>query len=113
MTHLHLDYETASRADLKKCGLDVYSHDETTKVLMLNYAFDDGPVRLWEAHKGPLPKGLRDALMDPKVKKIAHNAQFEIAITNHVLGIPTDPSQWWCTMVMALSLGLPAALGQL
>lgn len=111
--HLHLDYETASRADLKKVGLDVYSRDKSTKVLMLNYSIDDGPVKLIEFHRQSMPRYLIDAMRDPGVRKIAHNAQFEIAITRNVLGIETDPSQWWCTMVMALSLGLPASLGQL
>lgn len=113
MTHMHCDWETASKISLPKVGLDVYSRHPTTRVLMLNYSFDDGPVQLWEAHKGPMKRSVRAALEDPKIKKIAHNAQFEIQIANHVLGINTDPSQWWCTMVMALSLGLPASLGQL
>lgn len=113
MTHLHLDWETASRADLKKCGLDVFSRHKTTKAVMLNYAFDDGPVRLWEEHKGPLPRGIRQALVDPDVTKIAHNAQFELAICENVYGLAVDPAQWQCTMVMSLSLGMPAALAQL
>lgn len=114
--HLHNDFETASKADLKKVGLDVYARDDTTRVLMLNYQFDgeDGfgpsPVRTWLPHVEPMPRGLRDMIRDPKVRKIAHNAQFEIAIFNHVLGIPTPPEQWYCTMVMALSLGLPGKL---
>lgn len=113
MTHLHCDYETKSKADLPKVGLDVYSKHPSTSVLMLNWKFDDEPVRLWESHKGPMPRIVRDALEDDEVIKIAHNAQFEIAISNEVLGIDTRPEQWHCTMVMALSLGLPASLGQL
>lgn len=113
MTHMHCDWETGSRADLKKVGLDVYARHPTTKVLMLNYSFDEGPVHLWEAHKGPLPRSVRSALEDKSITKIAHNAQFEIQIANHVLDIDTNPDHWWCTMVMALSLGLPAGLGPL
>ena len=111
--HMHLDWETASRADLKKVGLDVYSRHETTKALMLNYGFGEEPVRLWEAHKRALPDGIKRALVDPKIVKIAHNAQFEIAICQNVFELDVDPRQWQCTMVMALSLGLPAALAQL
>lgn len=113
MDHLHLDWETASRCDLKKFGLDVYARHETTRPIMLSYAFGDGPVHLWEAHKGSLPKAVAEAIEDPEVLKIAHNAQFEIAIARHSLGLRVDPAQWHCTMVMALSLGLPGALGQL
>ena len=114
MTHLHVDWETKSAADLKKVGLDVYSRHESTRAIMLNYSFGEGDVRLWEYHRQPtLPKPIREALVDPDVIKVAHNAQFEIAICKHVFGLEVDIAQWQCTMVMALSLGLPAALGQL
>lgn len=110
MTKLRIDYEVSSKVDLKKQGTDVYARDESTRVLMCAYQFDDEPVRLWEPHKGPMPKRLRLALSDPNVKKIAFNAAFEIAITRHTLGIATSPEQWWCTMVLALSLGLAGKL---
>lgn len=113
LDELHLDYETSSKVDLKKQGLDVYSKDESTKVLMLSFQFGDGPVELWEPHKGPMPARLRAAFADPKILKIAHNAAFEIAITVNVLGIKTPVTQWRCTMVMALSLGLPGKLEML
>lgn len=113
MHELHCDFETASRVDLRKEGLDNYARHESTKVLMLNWSIDDGPVNLWLPHERPIAPKLRDMMLDPSVRKIAHNAQFEIAIFNHVLGIETVPEQWYCTMVMALHLGLPAALEQL
>lgn len=111
--HLHIDYETASKADLKKVGLDNYSHHPSTRVLMANYSFNEGPVLLTEMHKRALPKAVSEALADREVLKVAHNAQFEIHMTRYVLGIPTTADQWHCTMVMALSLGLPASLDQL
>lgn len=57
-----------------------------------------------------MPAELRRMILDPNIKKIAHNAAFEIAICVHVLGIPATPDQWECTMVMALSVALPASL---
>lgn len=110
MKELHLDYETASKIDLKKCGADVYSRDESTRVLMLAWSFDDEPVRVWEPHEGPMPAELRKAMTDPTVRKIAFNAAFEIAITRNTLKIATDPRQWRCVMVMALALGLPGKM---
>lgn len=113
---IDIDFETASKVDLKKCGLDVYSRDPSTKVLMMNYQIDGedefgaGPVQTWLPHKGPMPPKLREMILNPRVRKIAHNAAFEIAIFNNVLGIPTPPRDWYCTMVMALSLGLPGKL---
>jgi len=38
-------WRLSSSADLKKVGTDVYANHIDTKVLMLAYAFDDGPVR--------------------------------------------------------------------
>lgn len=110
MRELHLDYETASKVDLKKCGADVYSRHESTRVLMLAWSFDDEFVKVWEPHLGPMPEELREALTDPNVRKIAFNAAFEIAITRNTLKIPVDPKQWRCVMVMALSLGLPGKM---
>lgn len=111
MRELHLDYETASKVDLKKVGTDVYSRHPSTRVLMLSWSFDDAKtVETWEPHKGPMPEHLRSALTNPGVRKVAFNAQFEIAITRNTLKIPTDVRQWRCVMVMALSLGLPGKM---
>ncbi len=112
---LDLDFETSSRADLKH-GLDVYARHPSTKALMLAYQVDMGdglapsPVRVWLPHREPMPKKLAEMIQDPKVLKIAHNAQFERAIIEHVLLMDSPIESWHCTMVMALSLGLPAKL---
>ena len=116
MKLLDIDFETHSKADLKKVGLDVYSRDPSTKVLMMAYRYDagdglePGPPKLWYPHQGPMPAKLRAALTDPSIRKVAHNAQFEIAILRNVLGIDATPQQWYCTMVCALHLGLPGKL---
>ena len=44
MTSISLDLESKSRIDLKQRGLDVYSADPSTKVVMAAYAFDGGKV---------------------------------------------------------------------
>jgi len=116
MIFLDNDFETVSKVDLKTCGLDAYARDPSTRVLMLNYQIHDeskgapGPVHVWLPHEEPIPPGLLAMILDPKVRKVAHNAAFEIAIFNHVLGIATKPRDWYCTMVMALALGLPGKL---
>src|SRR5690606_24840730 len=104
---------------LKKVGLDAYARHPSTKVLMMAYQVNAGdglgpsPVRLWEPHKGPMPAKLAEMIEDPSVRKIAHNAQFERAMIEHVLMMDSPIDGWACTMVMALSLGLPAALATL
>lgn len=110
MTKLSLDYETASKVDLRKHGADVYSRDPRTKALMLAWRFDAEPVRLWLPHKQKMPTVLRDGIESTEVVKTAWNAAFELAITRNTLGIDTDVRSWRCVMVMALSLGLPGKL---
>lgn len=111
--HLHLDFETKSDLDLKKVNADVYSRHPSTRVLMMSYAFGNEPVKIWYPHQGPMPKRVMDALDNPDIIKIAHNAAFELAIFLNTLEIDTPVEQWQCTMVMALSLGLPGQLEQL
>jgi DNA polymerase len=109
MTKLNHDFETRSRVDLPKRGLDVYARDPSTKVLMLSWAVDDGKVSLWEPHKGKAPAELRDALLDPHVEKHAWNDNFERTIFEHVLKIKV-PGTWRDTMKKARYLSLPGAL---
>jgi DNA polymerase len=108
---LHLDYETYSDLDLTKVGTSRYARHYSTEVLMCAYAFNDGPVRQWVPAEGePIPDDLAEALVDPAVLKWAWNAPFEMAITEHVLGIEVVIEQWRDTMVQALHCSLPGKL---
>ena len=108
------DFETASKADLRKVGVDNYSRDPSTRVLMLALAINDGPAGLWEPHKRPgIPASLQKLIDDPDVIFVAHNAAFERAIFKNVLGVDIPPCRWICTMAMAYSLALPGSLDQL
>ena len=52
---LHLDFETRSPQSLEKeksVGLDNYWRHESTQILMLAYAFGNGPVELWQPRAG-------------------------------------------------------------
>lgn len=102
MTELSFDYETRSEVDLKVRGLDVYSSDPSTEILMVSYSFNKEPVRLWTKEDGtPFPPEIKDALADPHVIKRAFNAQFERVISRRVLGVKTPIKNWRCTMVEA------------
>lgn len=107
---LHLDYETASECPLKTAGAHKYAAHPTTRVLMLAWSLDDGPIHLWEPHKDLLPGDLYALLLDPNVTKIAFNATFERMITKCVLGIDIPVDQWRCTMVSAYYLGFAGGL---
>jgi DNA polymerase bacteriophage-type len=107
---LHLDYETASEVDLKKCGAYKYAAHESTRILMLGWAVDDEPVNLWIPHRESIPARLRAYMSYGDVTKHAFNAAFERLITRHCLGIEIPPEQWRCTMVEAFYLGFAGGL---
>lgn len=113
MTRLHMDYETASEIDLKKCGAYKYAQHPSTRILMLGWAIDEGDVQLWVPHMQRPPAELVDALHDPSVKKHAFNAAFERLITRYCLGIEVPPEQWRCTMVEAYYRGFAGTLDKI
>ena len=114
---LHIDIETYSSVDLMKSGVYRYAQAPDFGVLLLAYAFRDGPVMIVEP--GPdknqidwpsMPSQLQTALTDPDTTKIAHNANFERTCLAKALGIETPPEEWECTMAQALIAGLPGSL---
>ena len=77
-THsLHRDFETRSKADLKKVGAAVYAADPSTEILCVAYAVDDGPVQLWRPGD-PVPAEWFEAAANPSWTAVAHNDAFEI-----------------------------------
>ena len=120
MSVLNIDIETYSEADLPKVGVYRYADDPSFDILLFSYAVDGGEVTCIDLTKDKLPQDLVEALLDSKVTKKAYNAQFERVCLSHYLfkeGFTDcfdwlDPSQWQCTMIHALSLGLPGSLGR-
>jgi DNA polymerase bacteriophage-type len=112
LVRLHLDLETSATIDLKKVGTDVYANHIDTRVLMLAYAFDDGPVSLWEPELAEMPAEVRSALLDSSVTKIAWNAAFEMNIISAVLHVPIRIEEWFDPMAYARYLGYPGGLGE-
>lgn len=121
---LVLDYETRSEADLKKVGAWEYSLHPSTQILCVGWKLgtleelSHVKAKVWSP-AFPAPYGeLVQALTDPFVKIIAHNAFFEEAITRNVLtrivkrpGLGSIPvSRWICTASMARALALPGNL---
>lgn len=107
---ISLDYETKSRPDLKRVGLDVYSAHPECDVLMGAYSINRGRTNHFEGNRPPAE--LREALLDPKVEKWAFNAQFERVITRRALKIKTPYEGWRCTMALAYSLSFVGTLEQ-
>lgn len=113
---LHIDLETFSSVDLAKCGLYKYAESEDFRILLFGYAYDDGPVKVIDVTKEDIPIPLRMDIADPKVLKVAHNANFERVCLSQYLcskGHYLPPDQWADTMIMASEQGYPASLAQL
>ena len=121
--HLHLDFETFSKADLKKVGAYRYANDPSTEILCAAMALGDEEPVVWcegEANKtkwGEVPH-YWDALENPSVLIYAHNAMFEMSICQALItktwGIPCPSlSRFRCTMSFARRASLPAKLEKL
>lgn len=110
-TQLHLDYETASEAELTEVGLYNYFAHPRTHILMLAWAINNGVPQLWLPGM-PMPKELLDALHNPDVEIIAFNSAFERLATDILLGIKIPASRFQDPQASARYLSLPANLDQ-
>lgn len=110
---IYLDIETRSRCDLKKAGAYRYAEDPSTRVVILAYAVDDGPVQL-ATDSDEIASLFREWAGRPK---IAHNSAFDRVVLSRVCGMPweglDDPADWDDTMAVAAEHGYPKALGDL
>ena len=114
---LSIDLETYSALDIKTVG--GYRYAENAEILLFAYAWDDTPVQIVDLTAGEtIPADVLSALTDNDIMKCAFNAQFERTVLSHYLqkeGEPfafLDPAGWSCTMVHALTLGLPGSLAE-
>jgi DNA polymerase len=112
MTTLRIDLETYSDVDLKKCGVHKYVESNNFEVMLFAYAFGDSDVNVIDLAAGEqIPQHVERSLWDPSVTKAAYNAAFEMACLAKHYKTVMDETQWRCTSVHALYLGLPGSLG--
>jgi DNA polymerase len=118
---LYMDFETRSYTDLKPAGAWAYSEGETTDVICLCWAIDNGPVQSWVpailGGTDEIPDDLRQAIEDADEIE-AHNVAFEISIWANVMvkkyGWPEIPlEKWRDSMAVAAYYSLPNALDKL
>jgi DNA polymerase len=111
---LVLDLETSSTADLRLTGAAAYAEHPDTRVTVLCYAVDDGPVQTvtdFTTHTFPGDFGC--AVWGGAVV-VAHNYMFEWNIYYNKLvplGWPRIKlTQWSCTMARCYVAGYPGSL---
>lgn len=110
MGHLSVDIETRSSVDIGKAGAYRYAQSPDFAVLLIAYAFDDGPVEVIDLACGEaVPGRVLEALRDPGTTKHAYNAAFEWYCLNRA-GYTAPLEQWRCTMAHGLYCGYPAGL---
>jgi len=105
----YVDIETRSRVNIK-AGIDRYFTQ--AEMLLAQWAIDDGAVQhhdFMTGHTGRLA-ALDTLAGDPQVIFVAHNAQFDRAGTERLLGWHLPASRWWCTRAQAYAHGLPGSL---
>lgn len=111
MSILSIDVETFSSTDLVKCGVYKYVEASDFEILLFAFAYDAAPITVLDLTDfETMPKGLMKDLINPKIIKAAYNANFERTCIAKHFNISTDPAQWRCTSVHALTLGLPGYL---
>ena len=110
---LFCDVETFSSVDISKAGAFRYIESEDFEILLLAYAWDDGPVRMIDLLTGEGMEELPDVLaglLDPDTIKVAHNSAFERAAFHKHFGHYMPPEEWEDTMILAAYNGLPMSL---
>lgn len=126
MPRIHKDYESKSNVNLKKVGAYRYANDPSTRMLYLGIALDNGPVHLWtppryrqwaNISKDEIAEAERLMAMEcqPDVEVWAHNAGFEVALTESLFKketgfAPPQLHQYRCTAAMARRAALPYSL---
>lgn len=110
--HLFIDIETYSSVSIKDSGAYKYIESPDFEILILGYAFDDGPVKIVDLAQGEaIPSEFVEALLDPDCVKVAHNAVFE-RLSFRRIGYDIPAAQWYCTSVKAAYCGLPLSLDE-
>lgn len=111
-----VDIETYSSVDLAGSGVYAYTEAPDFDILLIGYKFDDeAEVHVIDTLAvdrdfNPELYEFREALTDPDIIKTAFNANFERTCLAKWTGAAMPPEEWRCTMIKALTLGLPGNL---
>lgn len=110
MKKLFIDIETYSSIDITESGAYKYMESPDFEILIIGYAIDDSDVKIIDlAQDDDMPEEFLEALTNPEVLKVAHNAVFERLAFKRI-GYEVPIEQWYCTSVKAAYCGLPLSL---
>ena len=110
---LFIDIETYSSVDIKRAGAFKYTESPDFEILLIAYAWNDGPVRVINAIDSANLEEIGrvfGCLRDPAVVKVAHNTPFERGGFSRAFGVYLPPEEWEDTMALAAYNGLPLSL---
>lgn len=113
---LLIDIETYSSVDISRSGAFKYVASPDFEILLLAYAWDDGPVQVldltnpYDIDTAEEMGDIAAALLNPDIIKVAHNSAFERAALSKYLRQDLPPEEWEDTMVLAAMNGLPMSL---
>lgn len=113
---LLIDIETYSSVDISRSGAFKYVASPDFEILLLAYAWDDGPVQVldltnpYDLDTAEEMGDIAAALLSPDIVKVAHNSAFERAALSKYLYQDLPPEEWEDTMVLAAMNGLPMSL---
>lgn len=110
---LLIDLETYSSVDISKAGAFKYVEAPDFEIMLLAYAWNDGPVRVLDLTDPFGHDELPDiiaGILDPDTVKVAHNSAFERACLTKHLGQDLPAEEWHDTMILAAMNGLPMSL---
>ena len=108
------DIETFSECDLKTAGVHRYAEHPSTRIIVWQWALDDGEPVVEDLSDGSMPsdESMR-LLLDPNVTLVFHNSAFDRTVLRHVWGLDIPVERWQDTMVKALAHGLPGSLDKI
>lgn len=109
MEYLFLDFETRSELDVQTVGSHKYNMHPSTEILLVSWALGNNPVRV----DTEITEELRSLIEREDVIKIAHNAEFDMAVCKYVAGIDIDVWEWFDTAYQAAYYGHPRKLAYL
>lgn len=108
---MYLDLETRSELDVKKVGAWEYAAHPSTEIMCASYAIDDGPIQRWLEDDFVDLHSTIDIESPPEGTLYCfHNAEFEAAIFEHILGWQIPVQQILDSAAVARHANLPGKL---